>query len=101
MSASAWFRYHTHFADGAPRVDAAVGACGAVALPSPRTGRAGGGRRGAVERSTARRNTARPLGAADVVSVREAATGAMAEVVWQGSDRALDQDIEELMPEGP
>ena len=35
--------------------------------------------------------------------MREAATGAVAEaeVVWQGSDGALDQDIEELMPEGP
>jgi hypothetical protein len=35
--------------------------------------------------------------------VREAATGAVAEaeLVWQGSDGALDQDLEELMPEGP
>ena len=39
----------------------------------------------------------------ELVSVREAATGAVAEaeVVWQGSDGALDQDLEELMPEGP
>ena len=35
--------------------------------------------------------------------MREAATGAVAEaeVVWQGSDGALDQDLEEFMPEGP
>ena len=39
----------------------------------------------------------------ELISVREAATGALAEaeVVWQGSDGALDQDLEELMPEGP
>ena len=36
--------------------------------------------------------------------MRETATGAVAEaevVVWQGSAGALDQDLEELMPEGP
>ena len=35
--------------------------------------------------------------------MREAGTGAVArgEVVWQGSDGALDQDLEEFMPEGP
>ena len=35
--------------------------------------------------------------------LRAAATGAVAEgeVVWQGSDGALDQDLEEFMPEGP
>ena len=39
----------------------------------------------------------------ELIRVREAATGAEAEaeVVWQGSDGALDQDLEELMPEGP
>ena len=39
----------------------------------------------------------------ELTPVREAATGAVAkgEVVWQGSDGALDQDLEELMPEGP
>ena len=39
----------------------------------------------------------------ELIRVREAATGAVAEaeVVWQGSDGALDQDLEELMPEGP
>ena len=38
-----------------------------------------------------------------LITVREAAAGAVAaaEVVWQGSDGALDQDLEELMPEGP
>ena len=38
-----------------------------------------------------------------LISVRETATGAVAEaeVVWQGSDGALDQDLEEFMPEGP
>ena len=38
-----------------------------------------------------------------LVSVPEAATGvvAEAEMVWQGSDRALDQDLEELRPEEP
>ena len=38
-----------------------------------------------------------------LIPVRDAATGAVAkaEVVWQGSDGALDQDLEELMPEGP
>ncbi len=38
-----------------------------------------------------------------VIPVRETATGAVAEaeVVWQGSDGALDQDLEEFMPEGP
>ena len=38
-----------------------------------------------------------------LIPVREAATGAVAEaeVVWQGSDGALDQDLEEFMPEGP
>ena len=38
-----------------------------------------------------------------LIPVREAATGAVAEaeVVWQGSDGALDQNLEELMPEGP
>ena len=35
--------------------------------------------------------------------MRNTDTGAVAEaeVVWQGSDGALDQDIEELMPDGP
>ena len=35
--------------------------------------------------------------------MREAVTGTVAngEVVWQGSDGALDQDLEEFMPEGP
>ena len=35
--------------------------------------------------------------------MRDTATGAVAEaeVVWQGSDGALDQDLEEFMPEGP
>ena len=39
----------------------------------------------------------------ELTPVREAATGAVAkaEVVWQGSDGALDQDLEEFMPEGP
>ena len=39
----------------------------------------------------------------ELIRVREVATGAVAEaeVVWQGSDGALDQDLEELMPEGP
>ena len=38
-----------------------------------------------------------------LIPVRDTATGAVAEaeVVWQGSDGALDQDLEELMPEGP
>ena len=38
----------------------------------------------------------------ELTPVREAATGAAAkaEVVWQGSDGALDQDLEEFMPEG-
>ncbi len=38
-----------------------------------------------------------------LISVREATTGAVAEaeVVWQSSDGALDQNLEELMPEGP
>ena len=38
-----------------------------------------------------------------LIRVRDTATGAVAEVevVWQGSDGALDQDLEELMPEGP
>ena len=38
-----------------------------------------------------------------LIPVRETATGAVAEaeVVWQGSDGALDQDLEEFMPEGP
>ena len=35
--------------------------------------------------------------------MREAASGALAEaeVVWHGSDGVLDQDLEELMAEGP
>ena len=39
----------------------------------------------------------------ELTPVREAATGAVAkgEVVWQGSDGALDQDLDEFMPEGP
>ena len=39
----------------------------------------------------------------ELTSVRETATGAAAEgeVVWQGSDGALDQDLEEFIPEGP
>ena len=39
----------------------------------------------------------------ELTPVREAGTGAVAkgEVVWQGSDGALDQDLEEFMPEGP
>ena len=39
----------------------------------------------------------------ELTSLRTAATGAVAEgeVVWQGSDRALDQDLDEFMPEGP
>ena len=39
----------------------------------------------------------------ELTPVREAGTGAAAkgEVVWQGSDGALDQDLEEFMPEGP
>ncbi len=38
-----------------------------------------------------------------LIPVRDTAAGAVAEaeVVWQGSDGTLDQDIEELMPEGP
>ena len=36
-----------------------------------------------------------------LIRVRDTATGAVAEakVVWQGSDGALDQDLEELMPD--
>ena len=39
----------------------------------------------------------------ELTPVREAGTGTVAkgEVVWQGSDGALDQDLEEFMPEGP
>ncbi len=39
----------------------------------------------------------------ELTAVREAATGAVAEgeVVWQGSDGALDQRLDEFMPEGP
>ena len=39
----------------------------------------------------------------ELTSVRGTATGAAAEgeVVWQGSDGALDQGLEEFMPEGP
>ena len=39
----------------------------------------------------------------ELTSVRETSTGAVAEgeVVWQGSDGTLDQDLEEFMPEGP
>ena len=39
----------------------------------------------------------------ELISVRETATGAVAkaEVVWQGSDGALDQGLDEFMPEGP
>ena len=39
----------------------------------------------------------------ELIRLREAANGAVAEaeVVWQGADGALDQDLEELMPEGP
>ena len=39
----------------------------------------------------------------ELTRVRETATGAVAEgeVVWQGSDGALDQDLDEFMPEGP
>ncbi len=39
----------------------------------------------------------------ELTSLRAAATGAPAEgeVVWQGSDGALDQDLDEFMPEGP
>ena len=39
----------------------------------------------------------------ELTAVREAGTGAVArgEVVWQGSDGALDQDLDEFMPEGP
>ena len=38
-----------------------------------------------------------------LIAVRDTATDAVAkaEVVWQGSDGTLDQDLEELMPEGP
>ncbi len=35
-----------------------------------------------------------------LVSVRNTATAAVAEVVWHGSDGTLDQDLEQLMPEG-
>ena len=39
----------------------------------------------------------------ELTPVRETAAGAVAEgeVVWQGSDGALDQDLDEFMPEGP
>ena len=39
----------------------------------------------------------------ELTSLRAAAPGAPAEgeVVWQGSDGALDQDLDEFMPEGP
>ena len=39
----------------------------------------------------------------ELTSVRETPTGAPAEgeVVWQGSDGALDQDLDEFMPDGP
>ena len=39
----------------------------------------------------------------ELTSLPAAATGAPAEgeVVWQGSDGALDQDLDEFMPEGP
>ncbi|MCY4497858.1 MAG: hypothetical protein OXC14_11285 [Rhodospirillaceae bacterium] len=39
----------------------------------------------------------------ELTSVRETATGAVAqaEVAWQGSDGALDQRLDEFMPEGP
>ena len=39
----------------------------------------------------------------ELTPVREARTGTVAkgEVVWQGSDGALDQNLEEFMPEGP
>ena len=38
-----------------------------------------------------------------LIPARDTATGAVAEaeVVWQGSDGAFDQDLEELMPEAP
>ena len=38
-----------------------------------------------------------------LIPVRDTATGAVVEteLVWQRSDGALDQDLEELMPEGP
>ncbi len=39
----------------------------------------------------------------ELTALRAAATGALAEgeVVWQGSDGALDQNLEEFMPDGP
>ena len=39
----------------------------------------------------------------ELTSVRETPTGALVEgeVVWQGSDGALDQDLDDFMPEGP
>ena len=39
----------------------------------------------------------------EMTSLRETPTGAPVEgeVVWQGSDGALDQDLDEFMPEGP
>ena len=39
----------------------------------------------------------------ELTSVRETPTGppVEGEVVWQGSDGALDQDLDEFMPEGP
>ena len=39
----------------------------------------------------------------ELTSVPETPTGALVEgeVVWQGSDGALDQDLDEFMPEGP
>ncbi len=36
-----------------------------------------------------------------LIPVRDTATGAVAKAVWKGSDGALDQDLEEFMPEGP
>ena len=39
----------------------------------------------------------------ELTALRAAATGALAEgeVVWKGSDGALDQNLEEFMPDGP
>ena len=41
--------------------------------------------------------------APELTPVRETPTGALVEgeVVWQGSDGALDQDLDEFLPEGP